>query len=105
MLASNWEDHDAKTNPIIKYFADRQHTELTLKKIEMKIIKTSFYCKNCKNCTKLFNYKNVFKEQGFWAFNKHIRCWNVFHPEWSYKNRIFEPFPIRDVKKKKIKQL
>ena len=32
MLASNWEDHDAKTNPIINYFADRQHTELTLKK-------------------------------------------------------------------------
>ena len=98
MLALNWEDHDAKTNPIINYFADRQHTELTLKKIEMKIIKTCFYCKNCKNCTKLSNYKKVFKEQDFWTFNKHIRCWNVFDPEWSHKNRIFELIPIRDVK-------
>ena len=37
MLAPNWEDHDLETNPIINYFADRQHTELILKKVENKI--------------------------------------------------------------------
>ena len=37
MLAPNWEDHYIETNPIINYFADRQHTELILRKIEQKI--------------------------------------------------------------------
>ena len=36
MLAPNWEDCDAEKNTIINYFADRQHTELLLKKIEEK---------------------------------------------------------------------
>ena len=40
MLAPNWEDHNLETNHIINYFADRQHTELILKKIESKIKKT-----------------------------------------------------------------
>ena len=42
MLAPNWEDHDLETNPIINYFADRQHTELILKKVENKIKKKLF---------------------------------------------------------------
>ena len=46
MLAPNWEDHDAEKIPIVNYFADRQHTELLLKKIEKKIIKSCFYSKN-----------------------------------------------------------
>ena len=36
MLAPNWEDHDAEKNPIVNFFADRQHTELLLKEIEKK---------------------------------------------------------------------
>ena len=98
MLEPNWEDHDAEKNPIVNYFADRQHTELAIKKIEMKIIKNCFYCRNCENCTKFPNYKKVFNKQGFWTFNKHIRHWNFFDSEWSYKNKIFELFPIRKVK-------
>ena len=65
MLAPNWEDHNAGTNSIINYFADRQHTELTLKKIEMKIIKTCFYCKNCESCTKLSNYRKFLTSKVF----------------------------------------
>ena len=98
MLVPYWEDHDAKKNPIVSYFADRQHTELAIKKTEMKIIKTCFYCRTCENCTKFSNYKIFFNGQGFWTFNKHIRCWNVFDPEWSYKNKKFELFPIREVR-------
>ena len=98
MLEPNWEVHDAEKNPIVNYFADRQHTELAIKKIEMKIIKNCFYCRNCENCTKFSNFKKVFNKQGFRTFNKHIRCWNFFDPEWSYKNKIFELFPIREVK-------
>ena len=67
----------------------------------MTIIKTCFYSKNCENCTKLSNYRKIFNEQGFWTFNKHIRCWNVFDPEWSYKNKFFELFPIKEVRNRK----
>ena len=98
MLAPNWEDDDAEKNLIVNYFAERQHTELVIKKIEMKIIKTCFYCRTCENSIKFSNYKKIFNGQGFWTFNKHIRCWNVFDPEWSYKNKILELFPIREVR-------
>ena len=77
MLAPNWEDDDAEKNLIVNYFAERQHTELVIKKIEMKIIKTCFYCRTCENSIKFSNYKKIFNGQGFWTFNKHIRCWNV----------------------------
>ena len=72
MLAPNLEDHNAETNPIINYFADRRHTEIILKKFEMTVIKTCFYCRDCENCTKLSNYRKVFNAQGFWTFNKHM---------------------------------
>ena len=52
-LRQNWEDHDLETNPIINYFADRNHTELILKNIEDKIKKWCFYCHECKNCKKI----------------------------------------------------
>ena len=98
MLAPNWEDDDAEKNLIVNYFAERQHTELVIKKIEMKIIKTCFYCRTCENSIKFSNYKKIFNGQGFWTFNKHIRCWNVFDPEWSYKNKNLKLFPIREVR-------
>ena len=95
MLARNWEDHDAEKNTIINYFADRQHTEKILKKIESKVVRSCFYCKVCQNCRKLNTYKDVFKQQGFWTFNKKIKYWNVYDPNWSMRNEIFKLLPIR----------
>ena len=86
MLALNWEDHDLETNPIIHYFADRQRTELTLKKIESKIKRNCFYCKICDNCNKLEGHRKAFKQKRFWTFNKEIKCWNVFDADWCKKN-------------------
>ena len=90
MLAPTWEDHDIETNPIINYFADRQHTELILRKIEQKIKMCCFYCHKCENCKKLFRHREVFKQYGFWTFNKHIKCWNVFDPDWCKRNKNFK---------------
>ena len=47
MLAPNWEDHDAKTSPIINCHANRQHTEPILQKIEKKSRTTVFTAKTC----------------------------------------------------------
>ena len=42
MLAPNWAGHDIETNTIVNYFADRQHTELILRKIEKKLKLAAF---------------------------------------------------------------
>ena len=57
MLAPNWSDHDIETNPIVNYFADRQHTELILRKIEKKIKTAAFTAKNVKTATNFFSTK------------------------------------------------
>ena len=44
MVAPNWEDHNLETNPFTNYFAERQHTELILKKVENS--------KMCDDCNK-----------------------------------------------------
>ena len=95
MLAPNWENHDAEKNIIVNYSAGKQHTEIILRKIEKTTEMHCFYCKNCKDCKKLFTYKEVFKKQGSWSFNKDIKFWNVYNPDWCSGNRIFKLSPIR----------
>ena len=45
-----------------------------LKKVENKIKKNCFYCKMCGDCNKLEENRKVFKQYGFWTFNKEIKC-------------------------------
>ena len=94
-LAPNWEDHDAATNPIINYFADKHHTEIILKQQEYFIAETCSYCNECKNCTKFKSYREEFKKKGFWTFNKNVRYWNVYDPDWSYRNDFFSLEPLK----------
>ena len=72
-LAQNWEDHDAKTNPIINYFADRQNTEIVLQKQERRIKRRCYYCKSCKACNKLKEYKTEFKKNDFGHLTKILK--------------------------------
>ena len=88
-LTPNWDEHDAATYPIINYFADRNNTALILVKQENEIGKNCYFCNLCKNCKRLKECRAEFKRVGFWTFNKHVRVWNVFDPEWSNKNRVF----------------
>ena len=94
-MAAKWVD-EAAINPIMNYFADRQHTEKVLRDIENTVIKTKcFYCKRCKNCQKFETYRNEFVKKGFWSFNKEIKYWNVYDPDWSFRNKVFKLRPIR----------
>ena len=88
-LRPNWDEHDATTCPIINYFADRNNTTLILTKQEDEIGNSGYICNTCKNCKRLKECRNEFKKVGFWTFNKHVRVWNVYDPEWSNKNRVF----------------
>ena len=87
MLAPNWDNHDVETNPIWNYFADREHTEILLRKIENKISRRCCYCQVCENCQKLKVHKEMFKQQGFWTFNKNIKYWNVYDQDWCAKKQ------------------
>ena len=40
-------------------------------------------------------YKEVFKQQGLWSFNKEIKYWDVYDPDWRTKNEVFKLLPIR----------
>ena len=84
MLAPNWEDHNLETNPII----NSNHTEMVLKKVENKVKKQCFYCQKCKNCKTFQEYLKVFKQNGFWTFNKNAKNWNVYDPMWCKKMYI-----------------
>ena len=88
-LRPNWDEHDAATCPIINYFADRQNTALIITKQEKKKEKSCYFCRMCKNCNRLKECRAEFKKMGFWTFNKGVKIWSVFGPEWSNKNRVF----------------
>ena len=31
---------------------------------------------------------------GFWTFNKHVKMWDIFDPDWSIKSRVFSMEPL-----------
>ena len=93
-MAANNNKFDYKIN----YTASRQMAKDLLDKIEKKVIKKCYYCQRCENCTKFKTYKLEFEIKGFWTFNKHIRWWYVYDPDFSKRNIVFELQPIRDNK-------
>ena len=94
-MAAKWVD-EAAISLIMNYFADRQHTEKVLRDIESIVIKSKcFYCKRCKNCQKFETYRSEFAKKGFWLFNKEIKYWDIYDPDWSFRKRVFKLRPIR----------
>ena len=90
--------NDDKFDYIKNYIATRQMAKDLLDKIEKKVIKKCYYCQRCENCTKFKTYKLEFEKKGFWTFNKHIRWWYVYDPDFSKRNIVFKLQPIRDSK-------
>ena len=86
-----------KDNMLVNYFADRQHTEQLLRKIEKMIKKRCFYRTMCNLCKKFTTYWLKFKQEGFWTFHKDIRYWEVYDPDLSTKNTFFRLNPINAV--------
>ena len=88
-LRPNWGNHNAETCWCINYFSDRENTKLILLRQEIQIQNKCDYCNECEKCDKFTNYRNEFKKMGFWTFNKNVRIWKIFDPDWSVKNRVF----------------
>ena len=93
-LRPNWDDHDKTTCPAINYFSDRENTELILLRQEIEIESGCCYCHKCEKFKKLNEYLAEFKNKGFWTFNKHVKAWNVFDPDWSIQNKFFSMQPL-----------
>ena len=58
------------------------------------VIMVAFTVTIVKNAKKLKDYLAEFKKMGFWTFNKHVKAWIVFDPDWSIKNRFFSMKPL-----------
>ena len=76
MAANNDKFHYIKN-----YIATRQLAKDLLDKIEKKVIKKCSYCQRFENCTKFKIYKLKFEKKGFWMFDKHIRWWYNYDPD------------------------
>ena len=42
------------------------------------------------NLSKTRQQKKNIQKMGFWTFNKDIKYWEVFDPDWCAKNRVFD---------------
>ena len=89
-LRPNWDEHHAEKCSTINYFSDRENTELILLRQEIQIENSCINCGEFEKCKKFQEYRNEFRKMGFWTFNKHVRTWDVFDPDWSTKNRFFD---------------
>ena len=92
-LRPNWDNHNAETC-CINYFSDRKNTELILLRQEIQVQNECDYCNECEKCDKFTKYRKELKKMGFWTFNKNVRVWEVFDPNWSVKNRVFSMKPV-----------
>ena len=83
-LRPNWVDHNK----------NKWHMSLILLRQEIEIEQGCYYCKKCEKCKKLDEYLAEFKKKGFWTFNKNVKAWNVFDPDWSIENKFFSMQPL-----------
>ena len=91
----NWDNHDKNICSIKNYYIDRERAEEVLLRQEIQIENTCEYCLVCEKCKRYLTYSKEYKKTGFWTFNKNVRIWEVFNPDWSYKNTVFEIKPCK----------
>ena len=86
-----WVNHNKDICQIKNYYADRSHAELILFRQEMQIEDSCEFCLTCDKCKKFL--RKEYKNKGFWTHNKKVKIWEIFDPDWSYKNDVFEIKP------------
>ena len=95
VVRPNWDNQNKDVCGIMNYYVDREHVELLLLRQEIQIENTCNYCIVCEKCKKFLTYSKEYKKMGFWTFNKDVRIWEIYDPDWSYKNNIFEIKPCK----------
>ena len=88
-----WVNHNKDIYQIKNYSADRNHAELILFRQEMQIEDSCEFCLTCDKCKKFLQYSKEYKNKGFWTHNEKVKIWEIFDPDWSYKNDVFEIKP------------
>ena len=86
-ILPNWNKN---TCEITNYYLTKERAEELLSKQETQIEDTCEYCLTCRKCKKYLTYSKEYKKVGFWTFNKNVKIWEIFDPDWSYKNIVFE---------------
>ena len=85
VVRPNWDNQNKDVCGIMNYYVDREHVELLLLRQEIQIENTCNYCIVCEKCKKFLTYSKEYKKMGFWTFNKDVRIWKIYDPDWSYK--------------------
>ena len=88
-----WINHNRDICKIKNYCAKRNHLELMMFRQKTEIARTCEYCLTCDKCKKYLTYSKELKNKGFWSNNEKVRFWEIFDPDWSYKNDIFKVEP------------
>ena len=88
-----WVNHNKDICQIKNYYADRNHAELILFRQEMQIEDSCEFCLTCDKCKKYLKYSKEYKNKRFWMHNEKVRVWEIFDPDWSYKNEVSEIKP------------
>ena len=86
-ILPNWNKN---TCEITNYYLTKERAEELLSKQETQIEDTCEYSLTCRKCKNYLTYSKEYEKVGFWTFNKNIKVWEIFDPDWSYKNTIFE---------------
>ena len=94
---SCWVNHNKDICHIKNYYTDRNHAELILFRQEMQIQNSCEYCLTCDKCKKYLLYSREFKNKGFWTHKEKTKIWEIFDPDWSYKNETFEIKPCNNI--------
>ena len=94
LISPSWcVNHNKDICQIKNYYADRNHAELILFRQEMQIEDSCEFCLTCDKCKKFLRYSKEYKNKGFWTHNEKVKIWEIFDPDWSYKNEVFEIKP------------
>ena len=88
-----WVNHNKDICQIKNYYTDRNHAELILFRQEMQIEDSCEFCLTCDKCKKYLKYSKEYKNKRFWMHNEKVRVWEIFDPDWSYKNEVSEIKP------------
>ena len=91
-ILPNW---DKNTCEIKNYYLTKERAEELLPKQGTQIEDTCEYCLVSQRCKEYLTYSKGYKKAGFWTSNKNVRIWEIFDPDWSCKNAIFEIKPCK----------
>ena len=75
-------------------FLARDTLKKLVEKLDVHVSKNCFYCINCQFCKEMNIRRDELKRMGFWSYNRHVKYWNVYDPQYNKENEKFYIKPL-----------